>query len=138
MEIHTTNYFNTLIVVAEDIKVVCGVIPSSKTSKTIAEMQYERIIDNPYKYTSDEMLFQIYAIRNDINESDINHEKEKFFSKGQACLRTSPLARTYGFGIHFNEVGKVAIYGVETFEYNQLLNDENIKKVKAMRTKRIK
>ena len=60
MKIHTTNYFNTLIVVAEDIKVVCGVIPSSKTSKTIAEMQYERIIDNPYKYTSDEMLFQIF------------------------------------------------------------------------------
>jgi hypothetical protein len=38
-KIHTTNYFDTFIEVAEDTKVTCGTRPASKTGrKTIAEM----------------------------------------------------------------------------------------------------
>ncbi|HLU81456.1 MAG TPA: DUF6157 family protein, partial [Flavobacteriaceae bacterium] len=63
--------------------------------------------------------------------------REKFFSRGQACFRASPLTKTYGFGIHFNNYGKVSICGMETPEYKKFVANENIKKVRAMRSRKI-
>ncbi|MGO1521505.1 MAG: DUF6157 family protein, partial [Sphingobacterium sp.] len=64
------------------------------------------------------------------------HAREHFFSKGQPCLRTSPLTKSYGFGVHFDHNGKVAIYGVETPAYERFLADGKIKKKKAVRSKK--
>lgn len=61
---------------------------------------------------------------------------EKFFSKGQACLRASPLTKTYGFGIHNDKNGKIALFGMETKEYQDFLKNSKIKKVKAMKSSR--
>lgn len=134
-KIHTTNYLNTFIEVSEDTKAVSGNKPTSKSdSKTIAEMQYDLISKNPYKFTSDDILFQVYADRNDLTKVEYKQARESFFSKGQPCLRTSPLTKTYGFGIHSDDTGKIALYGMETEEYKRFLNDSKIKKVKAMRS----
>lgn len=137
MKIHTTNYRDTFIEVAEDTKVSSGTIPVSKgEKKTIAELQYELLSKNPYKYTSDEILFQVFADRNDLTESEYEEARKQFFSKGQACFRASPLTKTYGFGVHNDEHGKMALYGLGTDEYQQFMNDSSIQKVKAMRTSR--
>lgn len=134
MKTHTTNYFDTFIEIADDTKAQCGTQPPSREQKTIAELQYEMIRQNPYKYSSDDVLFGIFAQKNDLTESDLEAARTQYFSKGQACMRTSPLARTYGFGIHFNHEGKVAIYGMETEEYRRFTADVSIKKTKAMRS----
>jgi len=134
-KIHTTNYFNTFIEVAEDTKVACGTKPPSKADKkTIAEMQYALLAENPYKFTSDEVLFQVFADRNDLTQAEYDQARQQFFSKGQPCFRTSPLTKTYGFGIHADSNGKVALIGMETEQYENFQNDPTIKKVKAMRT----
>ncbi len=135
---HTTNYFNTFIEVAEDTKAVSGKRPVSKGNKTIAERQYELIADHPYQFTSDEVLFQVYADRNEWMESEYEAERAKFFSRGQACFRTSPLTKNYGFGIHFNERGRIALIGMETEEYHNFLVNKSIKKVKALRSSKNK
>jgi len=62
------------------------------------------------------------------------NEREQFFSKEQPCFRTSPLTKTYGFGIHSDSNGKVALYGMETKEYQQFLADTKIRKLKAMKS----
>ncbi|MFI5450556.1 DUF6157 family protein [Pedobacter sp. UC225_61] len=134
MEVHTTNYFNTLIEVSEDTKATSGSKPPAKDKKTIAEMQYELIAQNPYKYTSDDIVFQVFADRKDLTKSEYKQAREVFFAKGQACLRTSPLAKTYGFGIHSNSSGKVAIFGMETSEYQKYLDDPKTEKLKAMKS----
>jgi hypothetical protein len=136
MKQHTTNYTNTFIEVAEDCLISGSEIPPDKKEKTLANFQYEQIGKNPYKYTSDDIIFDCFAFKNDISASEKPEEREKFFSKGQACLRTSPLAKRYGFGIHHNKDGKVAIFPLESKEYRQFLKDESITKVKAMRSKR--
>jgi hypothetical protein len=136
MKVHTTNYFDTFIEVAEDSKAGCGTKPAAKEKKTVAEMQYELIVKNPYKYTSDDILFQVFADKNDLTQAEYQQAREQFFSKGQACLRASPLTKTCGFGIHFDKNGKIAIYGVETPEYEKYIADKNLKKVKAVRSKR--
>lgn len=137
MKTHTTNYFDTFIEVAEDTKATEGTKPLSKgDKKTIAEMQYDLIAKNPYKYTSDDILFQVFADRNDLTKSEYKQAREQFFAKGQPCLRTSPLAKTYGFGIHSDSNGKVSIFGVESLEYQKCLADKGIKKIKAMKSSR--
>ncbi|NIF06017.1 hypothetical protein F3J23_11260 [Chryseobacterium sp. Tr-659] len=136
MKQHSTNYINTLIEVAEDCPVSHAQIPPEKKEKSLATLQYERLIKNPYQYSSDDIIFECYAIKNDISENERQEERDQFFSKGQACLRASPLAKRYGFGIHHNSKGKVALYPMESEEYQKLLHDNTIAKTKAMRSKR--
>lgn len=134
-KIHTTNYFDTFIEIAEDTKAVIGSKPVSKSGKaTVAEMQYNLIAENPYKFTSDDILFQVHAERNELTQAEYKQAREIFFSKGQACFRASPLPKTYGFGIHCDDKGKIALYGMETEAYQKFLMDDKTKKVKAMRS----
>ena len=134
MKVHSTNYFDTFIEVAPDTKVSCGTPPPSKEKKTIAQLQYELIGKNPYKFSSDDILFQVYAYRNDLKEMENKQAREQFFSKGQACLRTSPLTKSYGYGIHCNSDGKIALFGMETSEYANFISDSGVVKVKAIKS----
>lgn len=99
-------------------------------------MQFEMLDKNPYKFTSDDVLFQVFADRKDLTKNEYETERAKFFSKGQPCFRASPLTKRYGFGIHSDDKGKIAMYGVETEEYAKFVTDKSIEKVKAMRSKR--
>lgn len=136
-KIHSTNYYNTLIEVAEDCPVLHVEVPQSKADKkTIAAMQFEIIAPHPYQFTSDDVLFQVYADRNNLPQTEYEAARKQFFSKGQPCFRASPLPKKMGFGIHSNSEGKIAIVGIETDEYQKLLNDPSVTKVKAMRTAR--
>jgi hypothetical protein len=105
--------------------------------KSIANLQFEMLFENPYKYSSDEIFFSVFAIRKELLDGDMEGERLNFFSKGQPCFRASPLTKRYGWGIHNNEDGKIAIYGAETKEYMKFNADNTIKKVKAMRSKRV-
>lgn len=136
MKIHTTNYFNVFIAVAEDCPVDVALVPPKKANTTIAELQYELISKNPYQYTSDDVVFEVFSRKNDFSESEKQEERLKFFSKGQPCLRCSALAKKYGFGFHHNSQGKVALYPIESKEYKDFLSSESLTKIKAMRSKK--
>lgn len=130
----TTNYFNTFIEVAEDCPVDEAEAPPERNRKTNVRMQYEMIADHPYAFTSDDLLFLIYAERHDIPDSKKEEVQEEYFSKGRACLRSSSLGKRYGWGIHHDANGKVAIYAVESDEYRKLASDQSLDHMKAMRT----
>jgi Family of unknown function (DUF6157) len=132
---HTTNYFNTFIEIAEDCPLSQAEVPPQKgEDKSVANLQFDMIIANPYKFTSDEVIFGIYALRNSLSNN--GDERAVFFSKGQACLRASPLGKRYAWGIHHNAEGKVALYPAESEEYQAFAGDNSLKHVKAMRSKR--
>ena len=133
---HTTNYLNTFIEVAEDCPVSVAEIPPQKSEKTAASIAFEMVYFHPYRYTSDEVLFHIYALKNGVAEKDVEMEKARFFSKSQPCIRSSPLGKRYGWGVHANSEGKIAIYAVESDEYKKLSADQKLKILKAMRSKK--
>ncbi|HEY0741685.1 MAG TPA: DUF6157 family protein [Chryseosolibacter sp.] len=135
-KVHTTNYKNTFIQVAEDCPVKAAEIPPVKEKKTLANIQYEMISDKPYRFTSDDVLFHCFAVKNDIPKSELKEAREVFFSKGQACFRSSPLTKRYGFGVHSNEDEKIALYPMESKEYKAFSKDKSLKVVKAMKSKR--
>lgn len=134
---YTTDCYDTFILVAGDTKVSCGTKPPSRANKpSIAELQYNLLMDKPYSYTSDDVLFLVHAQRNDLTKQEYPSARTDFFSKPKACLRASPLTKTYGFGIHANRDGKLAICGMETQQYEKFVRDTKIHKVAAMRNRK--
>jgi hypothetical protein len=129
----STNYYNTFLEVADDCPVKRAEIPPYKKEKSAAVLQFEIIAQHPYHYTMDDVVFQVHAMRKGIDIKDLE-EREKFFSKGQPCLRASALMKRYGWGIHCNEEGKLALYGVGSDEYERLKKDERLQHYKAMRS----
>lgn len=135
MKIHTTNYQNTFIEIAGDCLAVRGEIPPQKGSaKTVANIQFDIINKNPYKFTSDDVLFQVFAERNDLTKSEYKEARQQFFAKGQPCFRASPLTKRYGWGVHYDKDGKMAIFGAESPEYKKLSKDKTLKIIKAMKS----
>ena len=132
----TTNYFNTFIGVADDCPVAAAEVPPlKKDTPSVANLQFDMIMANPYVYTSDEVIFSIHALRNDI-VNNLEEERAAFFAKGQACLRASPLSKRYAWGTHHDGEGKVALYPAESVEYQRFMNDSALKHTKAMRSKK--
>lgn len=127
MKQHTTNYFNTFIEVAEDCPTTKATEPPLKEPKTAVRIEYEKLVDRPYQYTSDDVLYESNGNRRGISRED-------FFSKGQPCFRSSALSKRYGWGVHSDKDGKIAIYAIESDDYSRLANDGTLKHVKAMRS----
>ena len=127
MKQHTTNYYDTLIEAAEDCPVQTAEVPPLKEPKTAARIEYEMLIDSPYRHTSDDVLYASNGGRKGLSRAE-------FFAKGQPCFRASALTKRYGWGVHSDRDGKIALYAVESEEYERLRADENIRHLKAMRT----
>jgi hypothetical protein len=99
-------------------------------------LQYALLEEKPYQFTSDDLLFEVHVRRNNVAETDRAIEREVFFRKSHACLRASPLVKQYGWGLHHDENGKVALFGVETAEYQGLRGRSDMKVVPGMRSRR--
>jgi len=133
--VHTTNYYNAFIEVSEDCPVFESEVPKQRREgKSVALLQFEMISQNPYQFSSDDVLFNIHALRNHLSPS--KEEKEKYFSKGQACFRASPLVKRYGWGVHFDENGKMALYNLDSPEYQKLKGAPELEHLKGMRNKK--
>ena len=139
----STNYVDTFIVVADDCPVATGMSPPRRDNQSVAERTYAMISSHPYEFTSDDVIFGVYADRNEIAADHRPAAREEFFAKGQACLRSSDLCKRYGWGIHADARGRVALYGVETRSYKDFAagkmtaaDSGDIKVISAMRSSR--
>lgn len=129
----TTNYFNTFISVSSDCSAERGTAP---TKPGVAQLQHQLLSDRPYGLSSDDLLFEVHARRNGIADADREAARAAFFAKPQACLRASPLVKQYGWGVHHDSQGRVAIYGVESAEYAAFCERGDVKVVSGIRSKR--
>ncbi len=124
------NYVDSFIAVAEDCPVRNSVVPQAKPDKkkSVALIQYELLADAPYVYTQEDVLFQTYVRHKEIPPKELEARgdalREEFFAKPQVCLRTSPLARKYGWGFHFDRGGKVALCPMESSGYRTFANGD--------------
>lgn len=129
------SYKNTFIKVSEDSPITSAVVPLPRNGKpTIASIEYDLVSKSPYKYTQDDVQFQTYLIKNQTEST--NELREQFFSKPKACFRASPLVKKYGWGIHYDANGKIALFEVESENYKEFLNTDGITVLKGMRSKR--
>ena len=98
------------------------------------------LADAPYKYTSDDVVFATSAPGRALAAKATKKERvlarEAFFSRGQACMRASPLGKRFGWGVHADTQGRIAVYAVDSKRYQALAGDPDITQVRAMRSKR--
>jgi hypothetical protein len=134
--VHSTNTTSAFIEVAEDCAVELGTVPPERTPATVARLQYEMLADAPYRFTSDEVVFGVHAARAGVSAADMDAARATFFSKGQPCLRSSPLPKTYGWGFHFDDLGRVALVALGSPRYGALAADESLAHLRAMRRSR--
>jgi hypothetical protein len=131
------NYYDTLIEVADDCPVTEAQEPRTRgAKKTKALVEFQLLVNRPYKYTEEDIAFETYAVLHDVPKATWPAEREKFLSKGHPHLRVSALLKRYGWGVHNNRQGKIALIAVESPLYKQLLNDPRITKIKAFRSSR--
>lgn len=132
------NYYSTLIAVADDCPVERAVVPPLNDAKpTIAALHYRLLAERPYTLTSEDLLFEVHAIRENIPEADRPVAREAFFARPRACLRASPLPKRYGWGLHHDTEGRVALVAMQSDWYRQLLaGAHRTAVVKAMRASR--
>jgi hypothetical protein len=131
---HTTNYFDTFIALSPDSAAACATIPPKPG--TVAAMQHQRLLEAPYAMTSDDLLFEIFADRSSIAAEDRGAARAEFFSKGQPCLRSSPLVKSYGWGIHHDRYGRIALVGSGSEAYEEMLRRSDLTQLVGMRSKR--
>lgn len=140
----SVDYVDTFIAVADDSTAVEGTVPPSKADNpSVAARTFQMIAEHPYQFTSGDVIFTVFADRRTIPEPDRAAARAEFYSKGQPCLRASDLGKRYGWGIHADAQGRVALVGVETPEYAEFVAgrrqgpaDAPIKLTKAMRSSR--
>jgi hypothetical protein len=129
------NYYDTLIQVADDCPATEAQVPTGRAGKrTKAMVEYELLADHPYMYTEEDIAFEVYASLRSIPTADRPAARTEFLRKGHPHLRVSPLPKRYGWGVHNDAQGKIALIAVESPEYERLLNDPEITKIKAFRS----
>jgi len=75
-------------------------------------MQYDMLADAAYTMTSDDLIVAVLATRKGLGIDDWAAFRADYFSKGQPCLRVSPLVKTMGWAIHHDSDSKVALVDV--------------------------
>ncbi|REK76386.1 DUF6157 family protein [Paenibacillus paeoniae] len=121
---HWTNIF---IAVAPDCPVFEGVEPVAKREgKPAHVIQYELLANHPYRFTFEEQLFEVYWRHKGFDPNMPGDERsrlrDELLSKSHPCMRASQLPKKFGWGVHYNEEGKIALYGMETESYRGLLD----------------
>jgi len=107
--------------------VAVGTVPEKQG--TIAAVGHA-LLAEPYAMTSDDLLFATHQARGG------DKSREDFFARPQACLRASPLVKQFGWGVHHDGEGRIALVGMESEAYRRLLDDPAVAKTPGMRRSR--
>lgn len=139
------NYYNTFITVAPDCPAEAGTVPpDKKDGKTKAGIEYELISQHPYGFTQEDILYEVHVRHKGIAQEELEARgtqiRDEFFQKPMACMRASMLPKKYGWGLHFNAEGQVALVPKESPLYREYVEGERkeVRLLAAMRNSRSK
>lgn len=130
-----TGYVNTFITIAPDCPVREGLRPGNAAS--VAGLQHDLLSAQPYALTGEELIFAVHLRHKGIGEdADLAAVRAALISKPHPCLRASMLPKRFGWGVHYDEAGRIAIYGAETDAYCRFVGRNDVKVIPAMRNRR--
>jgi hypothetical protein len=134
---------NTFVLIAPDSTATSGTVPPSKGGKpTVAVLQYQLLTKQPYALTLEDLLFEVHVLRLGLSAQEAKAQAQEIraelFAKPHACMRASPLTKQYGWGVHHDAEGRMALYGVESAEYARFAGGQvkDVEVVASMRRKR--
>ena len=134
-------YAATFIAVAEDCPAEVGTVPpTSANGPSVAAVQYAVLRDQPYALTQEDVLFEAEVQRRwTANELAPRRDelREAFSEHRRQCLRASPLVQRYGWGLHFDDEGRIGLVGRESEAYQQFCEGKDgVTVLSALRSRR--
>lgn len=133
------DYFDTFIRLAPDSAAAAARVPPARGDrKTLPLLEYEMLVEAPYAYTQPEVLFEVWRRHQGrpLTRAARAAQQQEFFARPHACMRASALPKKYGWGLHFDHAGRVALVPVESAQYRKLAADQTLQQLAAMRSKR--
>lgn len=136
------SYTDTFITVAADCPASRGVVPKGRGErKSIAQIQYELLAAHPYRYTQADLIFEVHVRHKGVPAAEVAARgaeiRAELLAKPHPCLRASPLPKTYGWGVHYDGAGRIAVVAVESDAYRTFERAEGgATVVPAMRNRR--
>ena len=134
----------TFVLVAPDCPVAAAVVPAAKGAEpTVAVIQYELLTANPYGLTLEDLIFETHVRRLGLSKAEAKARRAairaELFARPHPCMRASPLTKRYGWGVHHDAAGRMALVGVGTAEYRRFAEGKvaGVEVVAAMRSKRV-
>jgi len=135
---------NTFIQIAPDSTAESGAVPeSSREPKPVHMLEYELLAGAPYRYTNDELLFEVHVRRLGLSEAEVDARRDElwraFFAKSHACMRASMLPKKFGWGVHSDAEGRLALVARDSEAYRRFLEAGErgeLKLTTAMRSRR--
>lgn len=122
----STSPLEELIEVAADSSATRSEEPhDGGTAKTIARISYEVLTESPYKFSEREFYHEVHVVRRKRPDLRIKNYN----------IKRSPLVKNYGWGIHRNSDGKLALIARESNRYEDLFANPLVKKTKAYRNR---
>jgi hypothetical protein len=134
-------YTDTFIRIAPGCPAGSGIIPIARGKNVpFCITEYELLSKHPYVYTKEELIIEAHLQRKTITKAELEAGGESLAAKLQRrnpCMRTSALPKKYGWGFHFDSQGKLALYAVDSKEYQQFIHpDSGLQVLSALRSKR--
>ncbi|MBD0383017.1 hypothetical protein ICC18_23175 [Paenibacillus sp. WST5] len=136
---------DSFVQVSPDCPVERGIEPTTKKEgKTAHMIQYELLSQHPYMFTLEDLIYEVHIRHKQIPDTEVDARGEEIraelFQKSHPCMRASMLPKKHGWGVHYNEEGKIALYAMESEEYQQFVeagtNAGSPKLTYAMRSSR--
>jgi hypothetical protein len=136
----SVGYTNTFISVAEDCRARTGQVPPERgATPTVAGVQYAMLVAEPGRWTQEDVLLASspgVRGRTDVDARELERLREEYFAQPRACLRASPLPKTHGWGLHYDEAGRITLHAVDSDSYARLSRDPGLTQLRAMRSRR--
>jgi Family of unknown function (DUF6157) len=134
---------NTFVLVAPDCPVTAAVVPVARgANPTIPVIQYELLTTRPYRLTLENLIFETHVRRVGLSRGEARDRaaeiRAELFARPQACMRASVLPKKYGWGVHYDGQGRIALYAMESEEYRRFAVGAvaGVKVVAALRSQR--
>lgn len=130
-----TTIQSTLVAPAPDCPALGAEPPPAKAQPTRATIEFDLLTEEPYTLDHMSLSHAVHVAMARAAGKPIQ-SFEAFHAKGQPCLRASPLTKRYGWGVHYDDAGRIALIDPASAEFAALRLDDTIKKTTAMRSKR--
>lgn len=104
---------------------------------SIAGLEYALLIGDPYHYTGNDLILNVHRRHKNVADAELGVFRSFLFAKSQPCMRLSMLTKRWGWGVHYDELGRIAIYGAETQEYHDLSMRSGLRVMAARPSRRM-
>lgn len=133
----------TFVLVAADCPAAVAEVPAARGATiSVPALQHDLLTAHPYRFTLADLIFETHARRLGLDPAEAAARagaiRADLFARPHPCMRASALPKRYGWGVHHDDAGRIALVPVESPEYHRFASGQvaGVAVVPAMRNRK--